>query len=283
MSQHQQEKKDHWSAESYRNAASFVPQLTNTVIRYLDAQPTDHILDIGCGDGILTAQIAKSLSGTGRVFGLDASPSFITTAKAQNQLSNCGYALQDCTKLADSSYVNEQWDKVFSNAALHWILRQESTRQDVFRNVYGALKPGGRFVFEMGGKGNVGEMHAAFNAALLEQGLPLMRVQQVNPWFFPTTQWMSAALKDAGFDVEICELEYRPTKTTTAAEHDGKGSGLTGWLRLMGAQFLEAVEDDKREDVIKRVEEIVENVVTRDEDGSRWIGNVRLRAVAVKR
>ncbi|KAK5014245.1 hypothetical protein LTR16_004186, partial [Cryomyces antarcticus] len=249
---------------AYSSAASFVPKLTTTVLSYLAASPGDRILDIGCGDGPLTATIAASAAA---VLGLDASPSFIRTAQSTHSAPNLTFAVHDCTRLAACpDAVDGSWDKVFSNAALHWILRDAATRRDVLRDVRRALKPGGRFVFEMGGAGNVAEIHAAFLAVLVAHGIPSTKARAANPWFFPSDAWMRGALRDAGFDVERVEIEYRPTPCTPATE---SGGGLEGWLRLMGAQFLEAVEEgEARESVLRDVLAVLESVVTREEDGS---------------
>jgi len=272
--------KDHWSAEKYESAASFVPKLTTTVLSYLDVQPNDKVLDIGCGDGQLTRQIAATAT-SGKVLGLDASQSFLTTAERSQSAGNCSYRLQDCTDLANCPDVLDgSWDKVFSNAALHWILRKPETREDVFRNAHKALKPGGKLVFEMGGKGNVAEVHAAFTSALLHAGLSLDAAREACPWFFPSPEWTSRTLSALGFRVEKCELEYRPTKLNPDTG-DSTG-GVEGWLRLMGAPFLEAVEEAKREKVIKEVCDVIDSIVTREEDGSQWLGYVRLRVVANK-
>lgn len=273
-------KKDHWSSEAYSSAAGFVPKLTTKVVSYLDPQANDTILDIGCGDGELTAQIAKS---AGRVLGVDASQSFINSAKDKHgSLSNCSFVLNDSTQLQScAEAVTGQWDKAFSNAAMHWILREPSTRAAFFENVHKALRPGGKFVFEMGGKGNVAEIHTASTAALLHAGVPLERAREASPWFFPSTTWMSAALEAAGFEVETCETEYRPS-LLTADKQDGSG-GILGWARLMCAQFLEAAPEEKRDQVLREICDVIETVITREEDGSRYLGYVRLRAVAKKR
>lgn len=273
---------DHWTSAKYQSAASFVPKLTTTVLSYLDIQPTDQILDIGCGDGQLTSQIAQSTT-QGQVLGLDASSSFITTANQVHSPPNCSYRLQDCTALSATSdaIADGSWDKVFSNAALHWILRPPATRENVFHDIYRALKPGGTFVFEMGGKGNVAEIHSAFTAALAHAGLSIEEAREACPWFFPSVAWMRKMLGEVGFEVEKCESEYRPTKLNPETE-DGSG-GIEGWLRLMGARFLEAVDEGKRGGVLKEVCEVLESVIMREEDGSRWIGYVRLRAVARKK
>lgn len=89
---------------------------------------------------------------------------------------------------------------------------------------------------------------------------------------------MRGALEEIGFEVDTCELEYRPTKLT---EQGGKEGGLEGWVRLMGAIFLEAIEDEaKRDEAVKEVCELLQTIVTREEDGSQWLGYVRLRGVA---
>jgi trans-aconitate methyltransferase len=266
--------------QAYSKAAGFVPKLTTTVLSYLSPQPTDKILDIGCGDGPLTAQIASSLP-RGHILGLDASASFIQTAQETHTSSNCVFKLQDCRRIGEcADAVDGSWDKVFSNAALHWILRDPGTRDVVFRDVYKALKPGGVFVFEMGGKGNVEAVHASILSVLVANGIPISSARDSSPWFFPSDVWMTNQLEKTGFKVEKCELEYRPTKCTPKSA-DGAG-GLEGWIKLMGAEMLNVVEQSKREDVVRQVCEVLETVVTREEDGSQWLNYVRLRAVARK-
>ncbi|KXL42404.1 hypothetical protein M433DRAFT_156784 [Acidomyces richmondensis BFW] len=272
--------KDHWSAEKYASAAGFVPKLTNTILSWLDCQPNDTILDIGCGDGQLTVQIAEAAS-NGQVLGLDASRSFISTAQQQYSKPNCTFKLQDCTTLSDCpEAVTGRWDKVFSNAAMHWILRNEDTRLNFFHSINKCLRTGGKFVFEMGGKGNVAEIQASFTAALLHIGFTNDQIKEINPWFFPSVDWMYQTLVDHGFEVERCELEYRPTKLNP--DNAEKTGGIEGWVRLMGAQYLEAVNEIERDSVVKEICDVLDPIMTREEDGSKWIGYTRLRAVARK-
>ncbi|KAF1989684.1 hypothetical protein K402DRAFT_261425 [Aulographum hederae CBS 113979] len=273
---------DHWTSKAYTTSAPFVPRLTSTVLSYLSPKPTDHILDLGCGDGVLTSQLASSVP-SGRVLGLDASPSMIETARSSYLAHhpNLEFRIQDCTRLVEAlashPELDGQWDKVFSNAALHWIMRAPATRESVLAAAYAALKRGGTFVFEMGGAGNVAEVHTALIAALVAQGVPVLEAREASPWFFPSEDWMRTELEKVGFTVEKCEVEYRPTRMT-----DEKGGGLAGWVRLMGAEFLEKVEEERSEEAVGFVCELLESVVTREEDGSVWIGYVRLRAVAKK-
>jgi hypothetical protein len=142
---------------------------------------------------------------------------------------------------------------------------------------YDALKPGGRFIFEMGGAGNVAEVHSAFISALYHRGFSMVEAQEAIPWFFPSEAWMKTALEDIGFQVEAIELEYRPTLLTT-----GEEGGLEGWVRLMGGSILDRISDERvREEAVQEVCGVLKNIVGR-EDGSQYLGYVRLRAAAQK-
>ena len=269
--------KDHWTANAYSASASFVPLLTHEILQWLDPQPNDIILDLGCGDGQLTAKIRSSGA---RVAGFDASANFIKAAENKYGTDEgLSWNLLDCRYLEGSSAVKEaEYTKVFSNAALHWILRDASTRMSVFQGVHKALRPGGTFVFEMGGAGNVADVHTALLAALVHQGVAIEEARETCPWFFPSEILMKQMLEKVGFTVERTKLEYRPTRLTTE-----KGGGLEGWLRLMGAAFLDVLPTmDKREALIREVCDLLQTVLTHEEDGSIWLGYVRLRVVARK-
>lgn len=271
------EANDHWNQQAYSASASFVPQLTSKVVSWLNPEGSDVILDLGCGDGSLTAKLKDACAS---VVGYDASRNFIDAArKAYGSNPNISFNVQDCRYLESSSELEiEKYTKVFSNAALHWILRDPSTRQSVLRAAYKALQPGGVFVFEMGGAGNVAEVHAALLAAVAHQGLSIETAREASPWFFPSEETMRTMLAQAGFEVEKCELEYRPTKLT--AEQEG---GLQGWVRLMGAQFLDSLQSEKlKEAVVTEVGDALKTVISH-EDGSMWLGYVRLRILARKR
>ncbi|KAI9698528.1 MAG: hypothetical protein M1836_004109 [Candelina mexicana] len=275
-----QASKDHWSAEAYTASASFVPQLGSKVLSYLDPQRGEKIIDLGCGDGVLTKAIADCH--VGFVLGLDSSPNLIAEAFESNMtygLMRHTYEILDCRHLEKLSVFREgSWDKVFSNAALHWILRDETTRQGVFENVFKLLKPGGIFAFEMGGKGNVAEVHTALIAALVHQGLSFEQAREASPWFFPSEEWMTEMLTGVGFEIVRMEMEYRPTQLTTE-----KGGGLEGWVRLMGANFLDQLATKgKRDKAVVEVCEVLESVIKREEDSSMWLGYNRLRVVAKK-
>jgi hypothetical protein len=170
------------------------------------------------------------------------------------------------------------FDKVFSNAALHWILSNALYRDDVFKGVHSVLKDGGSFAFEMGGKGNVAEMRAAILSAVSKR-VDARTAQEADPWFFPDEEWMRAALERHGFVVERMELENRPTRV-----EEGEGGGIQGWVRLMGSKFFDVVGEEGsevREECIREAVERLEGEC-RGADGGHVIGYVRLRALARK-
>lgn len=167
------------------------------------------------------------------------------------------------------------YSKAFSNAAMHWILRREATRQPFFASVHAALAPGGTFAFEMGGLGNVKEMATAVLAACARRhpdGMPAVLAHY--PWFFPDEAWATEALEKAGFRVDRVEREWRPTKAD-------KG-GVEGWVRLFGSMMLESLpEGEVREEAVREAAEVL-RVVCDDGRGGEMISYVRLRALATK-
>jgi len=179
----------------------------------------------------------------------------------------------DATKLIHQPALQQSsYDKVFSNAAMHWILRRDSGRRDMFTGVYNALKPSGTFVFEMGGMGNCGEMRSTL-LAVTSRRIGIEKAREADPWFFPDEIWMAKMLKETGFKVEKIEREYRPTKADVG--------GIEGWVKLMGKQFFDAVEGKDREECEREACDILQSVCA-SPGGGDWIGYVRLRAVARK-
>jgi hypothetical protein len=123
----------------------------------------------------------------------------------------------------------------------------------------------------------VAEVHTALISALVHQGIPIDRARDASPWFSPSDVWMRKTLEDIGFQVETLEVEYRPTRLTS-----GEDGGLKGWVRLMGASMLEVLEDENKvEAAITEVCEVLSTVITR-EDGTQWLGYIRLRGVVRK-
>ncbi len=150
-----------WSAADYARNAAFVPALGEPALALLDPQPGELILDLGCGDGALTARIAESGA---RVIGLDSSPEMVDAARARG--IDAFVADAETLGLDGQAERFGRFDAVFSNAALHWMLDAGA----VARGVFALLREGGRFVGEMGGAGNLALMRGALRAELEGRG-----------------------------------------------------------------------------------------------------------------
>lgn len=240
-----------WAPDDYAKNAAFVPALGAPVVALLDPQPGERILDLGCGDGILTE---KLMAAGAEVIGVDSSAPMIEAAKARGvdaYIAN-GQALT----------FDSEFDAVFSNAALHWMLDSEAVARGVFR----ALKPGGRFVGEMGGQGNVATLRAGLRAELLRRGY---KVPDEDPQWYPGIAEFSAIYEGAGFADIDARLIPRPTPLP---------AGVAGWLKTFRTGFLDhaAVPDSAQDEVAAAVEASLEPKL-RKPDGSWEADYVRLR------
>jgi trans-aconitate methyltransferase len=242
-----------WQADRYAQHAHFVPALGQPVLDLLKAQAGERILDLGCGDGVLTEKIAAAGAS---VVGIDASADMVVAA----QKRGLDARVADGTRL---SFANE-FDAVFSNAALHWM---KDVPDAVIAGVARALKPGGRFAGEMGGHGCVAAITVALIAVLERHGADS---KSANPWYFPTVDDYRARLERGGFSVEYIELIPRPTPLPT---------DMAGWLDTFAASFLSRLPASER--VGARDEAIAMLMpVLRDEAG-RWTADyMRLRFLA---
>jgi trans-aconitate methyltransferase len=245
--------KQSWTAESYGTHARFVSELAGAVVEWLDPQQGERILDVGCGDGVLTADLARS----GAILtGVDSSLNFVQSAGAKGldvQLMS-GEAL---------TFENE-FDAVFSNAALHWMTRAAAVVQGVAR----ALKPGGRFVAEFGGHGNVAAICTAMRAVAIARGGD---TGVANPWYFPAPAVYQALLEREGFKVKRIGLFPRPTPLPT---------GMAEWLKLFRKPFFEQFVGEEEAALAETVALLKPALC--DQLGNWTADYVRLRVEAVK-
>ncbi|TQS32237.1 hypothetical protein Golomagni_07452, partial [Golovinomyces magnicellulatus] len=167
---------------------------------------------------------------------------------------------------------NGKFNKAFSNAAMHWILRHKATRDSFFKDVYVALAPGGTFAFEMGGLGNVSEMRTALLLTASSR-IGGEAAHAADPWFFGDEEWAKNAMEKAGFRVDKVEREWRPTTADAG--------GVEGWLRLFGSMIIDAVPEDQRDAMVKEAVAVLKEVCKKP-DGGEMISYVRLRALATK-
>jgi len=241
--------KQHWSAERYAATAHFVPAFGAPVVELLAPQPGERILDLGCGDGVLTEKIAAAGA---TVVAVDAAPDMVAAAKAKG--------LDARVVPGQSLAFEREFDAVFSNAALHWMHPQEAVLAGVAR----ALKPGGRFVAEMGGHNNTAAIQTAFRAVLRRRGIEALNL---SPWYFPSAAAYRARLEAAGFRVEEIAIVPRPTPLE---------AGLGAWLDTFTEDFLNPLVPDDRAAAKQEIIDLLQPIL-QDETGL-WIADyVRLR------
>jgi trans-aconitate methyltransferase len=248
-----------WNTVLYEQNHAFVWQYGESVVKLLNPQAGERILDLGCGTGQLTAKIAESGA---FVRGIDADPAMVDRAK--NNYHSIDFAVAD----ARNFEVEEKLDAVFSNAALHWIKEPDAAIDCVAK----ALKPGGRFVAEFGGKGNVGAIVAGIYDVLSEMGCG--ELAALNPWYFPSIGEYAGLLENGGFEVSYAVLFDRPTSL------EGGSSGMVNWIEMFAGGWLSALSEEVRSSAIQKVAEKVRSTLYRDDN---WIADYRrIRIVAVK-
>ena len=246
--------KQAWDPDQYSEEAGFVPAFGKAVVDLLHPRSGERILDLGCGDGVLTERIRDFGA---EIIGIDTSANMVKAAKERGLDARVGSG-------EDIDFENE-FDAVFSNAALHWMTRPDSVLAGVWR----ALKPGGRFVGELGGQGNVETIVGALEGALRERGIDPAKH---NPWFFPDERDYRERLERHGFDVSTTALFSRPTELPR---------DVTGWLETFGQSFVQAMPEPDRAHFLSEVADRCRPALC-DEAG-RWTADyVRLRFAAFK-
>jgi len=245
-----------WDPASYAAHAGFVPALGGAVLDLLAPITGERILDLGCGDGVLTE---KLVAAGATVTGVDADPAMVASAVEKGLDARVG----DGRRLV----FDADFDAVFTNAALHWMGEPAPVVAGVFR----ALRPGGRFVGEFGGHGNIAAIRVAIRAVLVARGY---RVPSVEENYYPTAEAFAAALGAGGFGVDSCVIIPRPTPIA---------SGMSAWLQTFRGGFIDAagVPPDKRGQVIEDARAMLRPILA--DAAGNWIADyVRLRFAAHK-
>jgi SAM-dependent methyltransferase len=244
----------HWNPEQYDTHARFVSDLGMPVVELLAPHAGERILDLGCGDGVLTKKLLELGC---QVVGVDASPTMIAAAQAQGV---------DARVLDGQALTFEaEFDAVFSNAALHWMPRLDV----VLTGVWSALRPGGRFVGECGGDGNTATVVQALTQALGKRGID---AQAVNPWRFLTAEAYRTLLETQGFVVQTLALLPRPTPLL---------GSLEGWLETFAQSFLAPLPVAERPGLLAEVASLCRPTLC-DDEGHWTVDYVRLRFAALR-
>ena len=246
-----------WDARGYEADFSFVPAYGQDVIGLLDLRPGMTCLDLGCGNGTLTAELAaRGLD----VTGLDASPDMLELARSAHP--DLRFVQGDATGFS----LAEPVDAVFSNAVLHWI---DAARQpEALAHVAAALGPGGQFVFEMGGFGCAGAIHAALADAFARRGMAYELA-----FYFPTVGEYAPLVEAAGMRVTYATLFDRPTALKGA-------DGLADWVRMFDKKPFEGMDPQLADAIIG--EAACDLRPRLFHDGTWYADYVRLRMKAIK-
>jgi len=243
-----------WDPASYARNARFVSDLGSPVLELLAPKPGERILDLGCGDGVLTKKIADIGCD---VVAVDSSAAFIESARTLGLTAH----VVDAVALP----YREEFDAVFSNAVLHWIKRAD----EMIAGVHRSLRPGGRFVAECGGFGCVDKIRRALVEALDKRGI---EGESRVPWYFPTPGDYATRLERAGFRVDSIALIPRPTPLP---------GDITGFLETFGMCFLEGLAGRDRREYLQEVRSVLEPQLVNE--AGVWIADyVRLRFAATR-
>lgn len=241
-----------WDPQSYAENARFVADLGAPVVDLLAPHPGERILDLGCGDGVLTAKLAALGCD---VVGVDSSAQLIEAAR--------GLGLDVRLMDGEALGFDGEFDAVFSNAALHWMRRPDA----VIDGVYRALRPGGRFVAECGGHRCVAAIRGALIAALDRRGID---GAALDPWFFPTADDYRARLERRGFAVTSIAVFPRPTPLP---------GDIVGWLETFARAFLHPLPAGERAAYLEEVRHALQPVLC-DANGLWTADYTRLRFAA---
>ncbi len=243
-----------WSADDYARNGRFVSELARPTLEMLAPKQGERILDLGCGDGVLTLEIKASGAD---VLGADLSDELLSAASAKGlEVRKAdGHALP----------FDNEFDAVFTNAALHWMRKPEL----VIAGVRRALKPGGRFVGEFGGHGNVAAIATAIRAVSRTRGGD---PDKACPWFFPSVAEYGRLLEQGGFSVASIMLVPRPTELDI---------GIEGWLRTFGRSFFDQFEAAEKEAALAEAIELLKPSLC-DADGVWTADHIRLRFAATR-
>lgn len=244
---------------TYDSAFGYVSAHGAPLVDLLDPQPGEKIIDLGCGTGAFSAEIAERGA---EVLGIDGAPEMVARASTMNP--GLSFTIGDAHDFSTS----EPFDAVASNAALHWMTRDPDA---VIARVHAALRPGGRFVGELGGAGNCAELIAAMQTAWRVFGLGEPEL----PWYFPTPAEYAARLEDGGFTIRLLEHADRPSRMTECPD------GAADWIRIYAPSALADVPPELVEQLLARVNELAAPALRRE---SGWVADyVRLRFAAVRK
>lgn len=246
-----------WNAHLYDTNHGFVSKYGASLITLLAPNQGEKVLDLGCGTGDLTKELSEA---NVDVIGVDKSPNMIN--QAIDKYPHLQFHIQDATELA----YKDEFDAVFSNAALHWI----KSPQKALENIYASLKQGGRFVAEFGGKENVTILTNELIRQIRMAGFSFDETQF--PWYFPSIADYTYLMEKVGFRVTFARHYDRPTKLAGA-------DGLSNWLHMFAKDFFTHIPEDARKKMITNMENELKDYIYRE---GNWIADYkRIQVVGI--
>ena len=256
-----------WNPADYAANSASQQSWAEELISRLRLQGDESILDVGCGDGKVSAALARMVP-AGRVLGIDISPTMIHFARSTlERHANLEFELMDARRIRTS----RRFDIVFSNAALHWV----DDHPAFLAGVAEILRSGGRLMVSCGGRGNAHDVFLAVRAVMRRKRWQQCFRNLEKPYFFYSPEEYRQWLPRLGFDSKSVELVNKVTMFSDALK-------FAGWLRTTWLPYTQRVPLAERE-------EFIENVVQRylarhptDTDGRVHVKMVRLEIDAVR-
>jgi len=257
-----------WNSDDYLKHSSAQYEWAQELIKKLLLKGTESILDIGCGDGKITALI-NSYVKNGYVAGVDSSEDMIALAQKNFPLSkytNLKFFIMDATKLN----FTDNFDIAFSNAALHWVKDQLS----VLKGVKKILKKSGKILFQMGGKGNARDILNTFEEILKEKKWCVYFDNFSFSYCFCSTEEYEQLLNEAGLIPKRLEL--------ISKDMTQKGKeGLAGWIRTTWLPYTERVPVNLRDEFIDEIINRYSKKFPIDDNGLFHVKMIRLEVEAI--
>jgi trans-aconitate 2-methyltransferase len=256
-----------WNADQYAKHSSSQEKWAKELLTKLKLKGNEKLLDLGCGDGRITVEISRLVPG-GMIIGIDNSESMISLAKEKYaDIKNLAFYVMDAKEIRFA----EEFDVVFSNAALHWV----DDHKKVLQGINKSLKPGGRFLIQTGGTGNAAAgFEVIKEMAVTKEWMPYLKDAE-SPYNFQS---------DIDYEALISETGFRPVRVELLNKdmvHEGI-EGFKGFIRTTWLPYTYRIPDEKRERFISETADLFVKKYPPDKDGNVHIGMVRLEAEAVK-
>ena len=258
-----------WNAVDYAKSSGIQQEWARELVRKLNLKGSETLLDIGSGDGKVTAEIAMRLP-KGTVIGVDSSQEMIELAHNMfpvDAFINLQFQLMDARNIK----FENQFDVVFSNATLHWII----DHKPVLHGIYKCLKSGGKILLQMGGRGNAEEVMDVIKKIMTEDEWRKYFEGFSFTYGFHGPDEYRSWLLEAGFDPKRVELIQKDAK------HRGR-SGLESWIRTTWLPYTHRVPEEKREIFINQLADGYIKEHPADKNDVIHVKMVRLEVEAVK-